>query len=416
MFSNYICALDIGSSKVSASLACIKNKTITGIFCESIDSKGVESGSIVDSIDLVKSIGKVMKKLKEKSGINAKVLYVNLSGKDIVTKRSRAVIPLAERGNKVIMVSDIQKVCEQARVLGARLDEEIIYQIPAHFSIDSNNNILHPEGLYSHRLEVELYLVCAKTSAVQNLFRVVHQAGFEAKKVFFPGISTSKVVFNNKFKEGVNVLCDIGSDITELVFLRNGMIEGIEIMPFGGRNLSEEISKELNIPISLAEDVKRNSYGIAESEGFCAGKEVLVKNDNVYKPIKEETVSRILSQGSKSICQKIKEKVENYFPFSHINNFVIVGKGALLEGFLEMLEVTTGCKVQLGRVMNPQVSFFVNTEDYMSSSKYLNYITSLGMICEVLEGADNYSVSKEPSGNIFGKCVNKVREVYQEYF
>lgn len=416
MFNNYICALDIGSSKVSASLACVKNKTITGIFCESTDSKGVELGSIVDSVDLVRCVGNVMKKLKEKSGINVKVVYVNISGKDIVAKRSRAVIPLAERGNKVITLSDIQKVSEQARILGSCLDEEIIYQAHSHFSIDSNSNILHPEGLYSHRLEAELYLICAKTFAVQNLFRVVHQAGFEAKSVFFSGVSTCKVVFNNKLKERMNVLCDVGSDITELVILRNGIIEGIEIIPFGGRDLSEEISKVLNIPFSLAEDVKRNSSGIAETEGFCEGKEVLVKNDNVYKPIKEEAVSRILSQGSKSICQKIKEKVENYSPFSRINNFVIVGKGALLEGFLEMLETTTGCKVQLGRIMNPGVSFFVNTEDYMSSQKYLNYLTSLGMICEVLEGGNNYNGLEEPSGNVFGKCINKVREVYHEYF
>jgi len=29
------------------------------------------------------------------------------------------------------------------------------------------------------------------------------------------------------------VLCDVGSDITELIVLRNGIIEGVEIMPFG---------------------------------------------------------------------------------------------------------------------------------------------------------------------------------------
>jgi len=64
--------------------------------------------------------------------------------------------------------------------------------MPSHFSIDSNSNIMHPEGLYSHRLEVELFLICAKTASIQNLFRVVHQAGFEARKMFFSGAATSR--------------------------------------------------------------------------------------------------------------------------------------------------------------------------------------------------------------------------------
>ena len=127
MLNNYICALDIGSSKIAAAVAEIKRKRISNIFFDSIPSKGVKCGIIVDSIDLVSSISKLMKNLKVKSGIKIKFLYANISGQDIVTKHSQAIVPLAERGNKVITRQDLQRVNEQARILGSGLEEEIIH-------------------------------------------------------------------------------------------------------------------------------------------------------------------------------------------------------------------------------------------------------------------------------------------------
>jgi len=185
MLNSYICALDIGSSKIASAVAQIKRKRINNIFFDSVPSKGIKRGVIVDSVDLVSSVSKLLKDLKVKSGINIKFLYTNISGQDIVTKHSRAIVPLAERGNKVITISDIQRVNEEARILGSSLEEEIIHFIPSSYTIDSKSNIINPLGLYSHRLEVDLYLICGKLASIQSLGRVINQAGFEIKDLFF---------------------------------------------------------------------------------------------------------------------------------------------------------------------------------------------------------------------------------------
>jgi len=176
MLSSYICAVDIGSSKIAAVVAETKGKHFSNIYFESIPSKGVKRGVIVDSIELMGCVGKALKNLKAKSGINIKYVYANISGQDITTKHSRAIIPLAERGNKVITLYDIRRVNEQARILGSSLEEEIIHQIPFGYSIDSAENVVNPLGLYSHRLESDLYLICAKLSSIQSLGRVINQA------------------------------------------------------------------------------------------------------------------------------------------------------------------------------------------------------------------------------------------------
>ncbi|MFH1888592.1 MAG: cell division protein FtsA [Candidatus Omnitrophota bacterium] len=417
MLSNYICALDISSSKIAAAVAQIKQRRITNIFFETQPSKGIKRGTIVDSIELIGSISRTIKNLKAKSGINIKLIYVNISGFDIITKHSRAIIPLAERGNKVITISDIERVNEQARILGSNLEEEIIHQISQNYAIDSNDSILNPLGLYSHRLEVDLYLVCSKLSFIQALNRSVNQAGYEIKDLFLSGLATSEAVFKDWLKKGATVLCDIGSDITELLLFRDGIIKDVQIIPAGGDLLTAEIADKLKIPFELAEDVKVSYGGVSDQARAQDDKEILIKYNNAYKPINKKLVSEILTSGSKPICQEIKAAVTKMLPFQEVDNFVTIGRTVLLEGFLEILEDSLGIAVKLGRVANPHIIPWVNKDNALSGQRYLTYTTSLGIICQALyQPRPKIIPHYQPTQNPILNTINKLKEIYQEYF
>lgn len=415
--NSYICALDIGSSKIAAALALLKGRRIVNIFFDSVPSRGVKNGSIVDSIELVGSISRLMSSLKAKSGIKIKFLHANISGQDLTTKHSRAIVPLAERGNKVITALDINKVCEEARILGSSLEEEIIHQIPASYAIDSKGNVANPIGLYSHRLEVDLYLICAKLSGVQSLGRVISQSGYEIKDLSFSGLATSGIVFNEGLKEGFNFFCDIGSDTTEMLLFKNGILKDIEVLGFGGDNITAKLRDELKIPFELAEDIKR-SYGvIGEPQHIAEDKEILVKKNELYKPIKQKMVCEIITQAAKAISLNIKEAVEKRASSYEVDNFVVAGRSILLEGFIEALENTLSIPVKLGRISNSEISAFIRGSRELSGSKYLAYLTALGMIHDQMQAKlkRNYLTPQLPRNLIF-KAADRLKEVYQEYF
>lgn len=428
MLNNYICALDIGSSKLAAAVARIKRRHITDIFFEAAPVRGVEGGTIIDSIDLISSIGRVLKNLKVKSGINIQFIYVSISGGDVVTKHSQAVIPLTERGNKVITSFDIQKVNEQALILGLSLDEEIIHSTPFSYAIDSSHNVLNPVGLYSHRLEVDLYLVCGKPSSLQSLERVVNQAGYEIKDLFLSGIATGRAVFNEGFKERmdpaartsatqVDILCDIGSDITELLTFRGGVLGDIRILPLGGGDLTRALSDELKIPFDLAEEVKISYGSVGDYNRIKEDKEILIKKSNIYKPIKQKLISEIVTSKTGLICKAIRDAMEESVSSDKVNNFIATGRTVLLDGFLEALESGLGLPCKLGRIVNPDIISLVNKDNTLSGHKYLTYLTCLGIICEALRPRQQEVTSiPSPTRNPILKAINKVKEIYQEYF
>lgn len=415
--SSYICTLDVGSTKIAAAVAEVKNRRINRIFFDTFVSQSISKGVIVDSVGLVNSISRLLKNLKVKSGINIKFIYANISGDDIFTKHSRAIIPLAERGNKVISRHDLLRVKEQARILGASLEEEILHQIPISYNLDSKANILNPLGLYSHRLEVDLYLVGAKLSATESLARMINQAGYELKGLFFSGLATSSAVLNKEAKSGVTVFCDIGGDITELLLFKSGTLGNIEILHLGGNDLTKELQEELKIPFDLAEDLKRSFAIAGEPNLIDENKEVLIKRDNLYKPIKQKLVSQVMAAKTKLLCRQIKEAVEKITPLGEIDNFIVTGRTVLLEGFLEALETTLEIPLKLGRIAEPEILALVNRDNQLSGQKYLTYLSSLGMIfqAQAYQRQDVLSHPQSNSNPIF-KTISKVREIYQEYF
>jgi cell division protein FtsA len=418
--NNYICALDIGSSKISAAVCQLKRRHITDVFFDTQAVKGIKKGLVVDSIELVGAIDKVLENLKAKSGINIKFIYANISGQDIIVRHSHAVVPLAERGNKVITLSDILKVNDQARILGSDLEEEVIHQVPMGYSVDSKNDILNPLGLYSHKLEVDLFLVCAKTSFIQTVTRIINQAGYEIKDLFFSGLATCEAIFNSYSRNpvsGMQVLCDLGADTTELLVFNNGMLKNIEILSLGGDDLTQHVSSALKIPFDLAEDIKRSYGQVGEYSQIAGEKEILIKRESMYKPIQQRLISEIVTDKAQYICRKLKEAVEKNAPHEKINSFTAVGRTVLLEGFLETLENVLGAPVKLGRLLHPDLISLANKDSNLSGQKYLTYVTALGTICTALRGVFVQSLPVGlPSRTIARTLFRRVKEIYQEYF
>jgi hypothetical protein len=111
----------------------------------------------------------------------------------------------------------------------------------------------------------------------------------------------------------------------------------------------------------------------------------------------------------------VEKKVSPY----EVNNFVVVGRSILQEGFIETLESNLSIPVKLGRIANQDIPSSARESSELSGQKYLMYLTCLGMLCEALRDKSINTgalSSKRPTKNILVKAVNRFKEVYSEYF
>ncbi|MDD2703532.1 MAG: cell division FtsA domain-containing protein [Candidatus Omnitrophica bacterium] len=417
MFKNYICALDIGESKIAAAVVELRRNVPVSLFFESQSLKALDKGTVVESIELIRSVERVLESLKSKSGINIKGVYANISGQDIIVRHSHALVPLWDRRGKVVTGIDIQNVNEQALILGANLDEEILTYLPNEYSVDLEKQVVNPLGLFSHRLGVDLTMICGKAASVRSFYHVINRAGYDLKGLVFSGLATAEIILGRENKEGVNVLCDVGGDITEILILKNGIPKHIEIISTGGEDITGSLQEELKIPYELAEEI-RKSYGtIGNGGGALRDKEILLKEGDMYKPIKQGVVIDTVTAQAQAICSRMKESVYKNVTGDEINNLFAAGRTMLQDGFIEMFEGAMGIPVRLGRITHPQIVPLLNHNPLaFSGHKYLTYLTSLGIICWVIRQHIPQFPAASSSRNPISKVINKVYELYQEYF
>jgi len=399
--------IDIGSSNIIAALARIDRRgRIISLEIAESESKGIDKGLIIDLEKLTDSIQLTIRKLESKSKMKICDVYININSRYVTTRHSYAAIPLVDKTNRIITHTDIDKVNNQARLLGLKLEEKLIHEFSQSYTIDDYNKVRNPLGLYGRKLEVDLYMIVAKISQIDNLVKSVNQAGLEVVDIELSGLADSLALLEAREREYGCVLINIGAGVTEILIFKDDIVREIEILPFGGNDITHAIVSKLKIPFGLAEDLKK-SYGLASSKDIEHDREVLIKQDSSYKPIQQKLICELIESELDRLISLIKAKIDSSTYREKMNSGVIItGGSVLLSGFLEKIESELKLPVRFGRVKN--VNF--------ASSKMPLYATAVGLVYYGINASINkYSKILGSKGFIF-RFLNKVKEIYQEYF
>ncbi|MCM8757853.1 MAG: cell division protein FtsA [Candidatus Omnitrophica bacterium] len=412
MSNSYLCALDLGSSKIASCVAKLNKAKLVNLYFESIPSKGIRRSGIVDIQEASNSINKLLTILKKKSEFNFRSLYVGIKGVDVELKSSSAVIPLARGKIKLITDYDIRCVNEQARFLGSSLDYEILESVPLDYSVDDKKGISNPVGLYGRKLGVDLLLVVVKTSFLENIAHLFRRLGYEVECIFISSLVIGKMLIDRySLKNNSFILCDIGADSTEVALFRNNFPQKLTFLDFGGKKFDESLSISLSVPAELAEEIKITYGSIITERNPSSDREVIIRKGSDYKRISKSKVDEVLTSLWEDFLHSFKEVI---LKEEGIDRIFVCGKTAILEGLLEKMEQVLMIPVEIAYPFYPQGDFVLGNN--LSSSQSLNYLPCLGIIYEVIN-----SLKEKPSKlflpqGFFKKIILWLKEIYEEYF
>jgi cell division protein FtsA len=353
----YYCGLDIGSFKVKASLnRVVDAQTLELLAVNEADTRGLAAASINDISDFSSCISAAMDGVLRKTRIKVRDVHVGLGGEFIDTRLSRALIPLVERGNKIVTARDLHHARQQARMLGVRLDEEVVCDMVQQFKVDDVNIALNPIGLYGRKLEVETLLVLANITRLRNLTKAVQQAGFEVNDVHFNAWAATELMLDRRHRNDGCVFVDLGARTSLVLVFKEGLLKGFRKVEVGGDLMTQHIAASLNIPFQLAEDIKK-SYGrvldgksdLTQDVGLSS-EEILIKKDAGFVPVKRDALSHAIEPDIRLISDQIRQVVAlSGYEGQLKSGIVVVGGGSLLAGLMERMENDAHMPVSLGR-------------------------------------------------------------------
>ena len=401
------CGLDIGSQKIKAALLKVndsKHYEFLGIYENK--TEGLSEASIVDLNEFSECIHKTIHELEKKVNVSIKAIHVGVSGGSIDVRPFACVIPITDKSHKVINIHDIKKINEQVRLLGVKMDEEMLHNFPQVYQVDDANQALDPLGLYGRKLGVQSLMVHANINRVRNIAKAVQQAGYDVTRISFGSYMAGEACLTAEEKNEGCVLIDIGASVTSILIFRDGVLRHVNVLNRGGNYFTQCIADELNLPFDLAEDIKKSYVSVAASDNH-KDEEILVKRESKYIPVKRGVIYNAIEPEILSLVRNIDTLIKASGFFQKINRGItVIGGGALLPGLIERIEQETKMGVQLGK-------FAIDTQRLGNAALYS---TVVGLAYQIF--SEYKSRSTLVNGQLhWGRfVVEKLKELYLEYF
>ncbi|HEX4633566.1 MAG TPA: cell division protein FtsA [Gemmatimonadales bacterium] len=259
-----VAGLDLGSTKtcvviaeVAGDLPRVPVVKILGVGVAK--NTGVRRGMVRDIEETARSVTAAMRDASRMAGANVSDVTCGIAGEHVSARTSSGVVAI--RGDEV-SAGDVDRANDVARTVVLGRDLQLLHGIPQEYKIDSQSEISDPVGMTGTRLEVDMYLVMAQATAVQNLRRSVERAGCKVADIVLEPLAASQAVLSDDERELGVALAEIGGQSTGVAIFHKGKIRHLASLKFAGGHVTSDLVQGLSLTQADAERVKER-YGSA---------------------------------------------------------------------------------------------------------------------------------------------------------
>jgi len=404
MVVDYICALDIGTTKICALIGEVdEHNQIKIIGMGNAPSEGLRRGVVINLDRTVQSILRAKEEAERMAGVEIKSVYAGIAGDHIRSVNGRGVVAVSGEDH-IISPEDKRRVIDAAKAVALPFDREIIHILPQEFIVDDQRGIDDPVGMSGVRLEAEVHIVTGAVTSAQNICRCIERAGMGVHDLVLEPLASSYSTLTDDEKNlGVAVL-DIGGGTTDIAMFYEGCIRHTAIVGLGGRNVTNDLAHGLRTPLDQAESIKI-AHGSAihleheREEVFdvpgVGGRAPRKISRNVLVDIIQPRAEEILSLAYNEI------KKSDYVHLM-TSGAVLTGGCAMLPGIVDLAEEIFNMPVKLGK---PNSVKSVTDEVYKP-----NHATGVGLI---LYGFHNKATANhllaESETHLFDKIAERMK-------
>jgi cell division protein FtsA len=259
-----VVGIDVGTTKVCTLAGRVEDEKTIRILGVGIEpSDGIRKGIIVDLAAASQAIKRSVEKAENTSGLEITAGLVSLAGAHVSSVNSRGATGIP---GGIIDAVDIARALEQAQAVAIPHDREIVHIIQRGMTVDGQEGIRTPIGMHGYKLEVETHIITAAAATVDNLRQCVGAAGVDIQQFVLNPLASAEVVLSEHERQMGVAVCDIGGGTTDLAIYVDGDVWHTMVLAVGGNQVTQDIAHGLRLPISQAEEVKKQQGHAIRSE------------------------------------------------------------------------------------------------------------------------------------------------------
>ncbi len=375
--NQHIVAIEIGSTKIVGAIA---EKSVSGYLSvnhleEEKLTNCVRYGCVQNVENTKNAIMRIVKKLENKIKGDITDVYVGING------RSLHSVPTEIDRNLNIAESITKQNIENLKNSAFKepiASYEPIDIVPQTYYVD-NKEQPNPVGCCGGSINIKFNRIVAKPTLKLNLERAL--GVLKVKKFLVTSLAMAESILTEEERTLGCMLVDMGAETTTVTIFKNGTLNYMATLPFGGRNLTRDLVNGLqNTTEDKAETVKKN---IAEPLNIEAT-DLLI--DGISS---KSAINYIISRTSEIITNVNKQIEYAHLKSSDVKTIVLVGGAAKLKGLQAEFKERTQIETRMGttppiiNILNHEINKFEHIQVFSLLDKAASIIAD-GSTCVAL--------------------------------
>ncbi len=217
---------------------------------------GMRRGQVTDPAALSRSIGEAVAGAEAAAGAGVGAVCIGLPGHTVQFCRKKYGNLI---GKRRINQQDIDRVNRLAVVSHLPPGRAVIGALPLEYVVDGAPVAGKPLGMHCSRLEVELMVVTAERTLVDQLVDAVRGSSIKARIAdFLPStLAAGRALLSGAQQRLGTALVDMGGSCTCVLVYNHGCPVGFEVLPVGSDHITSDLAVCLRTTLEGAEEVKR---------------------------------------------------------------------------------------------------------------------------------------------------------------
>jgi cell division protein FtsA len=349
-----VAGLDLGSTKTCAVIAELAGELPRSPIAKILGvglakNSGVRRGMVRDIDETMRSVAAALKDAERMAGARVPDVTCGIAGEHVAARNSTGVVAVSA---DEITAQDVGRVNEVARAVSLGRDHELLHDIPQEYKVDQQGGISDPVGMTGTRLEVDMYLVTAQSTAAQNLRKSVQRAGYRVADLVLEPLAASYAVLTDDEKELGVALVEVGGSSTGVAIFHEGKIRHLASLKYAGSHVTSDLVQGLGVTQSDAERLKER-HGAAYTPIVDAGEMVTLPSTagQGARTASRELVAHIIHQRVDEIFQLVGREFEraSYGAGRLPAGVVLSGGTAHLPGMVELAREVFATPVRAGQ-------------------------------------------------------------------
>lgn len=347
-----IAALDVGTTKVCCFIARAQEGAeprVIGIGHQL--SRGLRNGAVVDMDEAEASIRAAVDAAEQMAGERIHGVVVNLSGGQ--PQSANLKVEVAIHGHAVAD-ADLHRMFDHCREHGRSPDRDLIHSIPRGYTIDDNEGVNDPRGMFGERLGVTVHHITALTGPVRNLAKVVHRGHLEIESRVVSPYAAGLACLAEQEKDLGAICIDMGGGTTSLAVFLDGHLAHTDVIPVGGLHVTNDIARGLTTPVPHAERLK-TLYGSCASSPSDDREMLKVpligeEEEDATNQVPRSMLVQIIQPRLEETFELVRSRLEaSGFDKIASRRAVLTGGASQMQGAREMAALILDKTVRIGK-------------------------------------------------------------------